>query len=66
MEMVDVFLEINMQAEKEKRIQTRLEEIKYEFRLYNCFCKLFGLKACDPGSFKLFNTYCEEKGIKLL
>lgn len=65
-EFIDIFLNINMEEERKKRIKEREERIKYEFSLYRCFCKLFGLKQCELSSYKLFETYCSENKIELL
>lgn len=65
-EMIDVFLRMNIEAERRKRIKKREEQIKYEYNLYHCFCLLFDLKIADLNSMKIFDTYCKIKDIKLL
>lgn len=65
-DLQDLFLSLNVEEERKRRIKDKLERIKYEFSLYSCFCKLFGLKPCCLDSYKLFETYCEVNKIQLL
>lgn len=62
----DLFLSLNIDEERRKRIKLKTDQVKYEFSLYRCFCKLFGLKPCKLDSLKLFQSYCEINHIKLL
>lgn len=62
----DLFLSLNIDEERKRRIKDKEEQIKYEFSLYRCFCKLFGLKPCKLDSLKLFQSYCEINHINLL
>lgn len=65
-DLQNLLLSLNIEEERRKRIKQREEQIKYEFSLYRCFCKLFYLKPCNLNSYKLFLTYCEENQITLL
>ena len=65
-DLQDLFLSLNVEEERKKRIKEKEERIEYEFSLYRCFCKLFGLKPCRLESYTIFQTYCEINHIKLL
>ena len=62
----DLFLSLNIDEERKRRIKDKEEQIEYEFSLYRCFCKLFGLKPCRLESYIVFQTYCDINHIKLL
>ena len=62
----DLFLSLNVEEERKKRIKAKGDRIKYEFSLYNCFCKIFGLKSCRLESYKFFQLYCHVNHISLL
>lgn len=65
-DLQDLFLSLNIDEERQKRIDTRKKQIEYEFSLYRCFCKLFGLHPCKLDSYTIFKTYCDINHINLL